>query len=305
MRAVDEVRRFNRFYTRRIGLLNERLSASAFSLPEARSLYEIAQGGGPTAADLARRLAMDKAQLSRILTRLAARGAIRRRPDPANARRRRLSLTAAGKRAFAALERSARAEVEAMIAPLSAEARERLVADMREIDRLLGEAAPRPEPVTLRGLEPGDLGHIARRQAMLYVGEHGWDWTFEGFVCGILGDFVAGYDPRREAAWIADEGGAVVGSVFLCKTEDPRVAKLRLLYVEKSARGSGLGAMLVATCVERARSLGYATLTLWTNDVLVSARRIYEAAGFRLVASEPHRSFGRDLVGETWALALT
>jgi GNAT superfamily N-acetyltransferase len=247
---------------------------------------------------------MDKAQLSRILTRLVSRGAIRRRPDPANARRLLLSLTAAGKRAFAALEASARAEVEAMIAPLSEEARERLVADMSEIGRLLGEAAPQPEPVILRPLEPGDLGHVARRQAMLYVGEHQWDWTFEGLVCGILGEFVAGYDSEREGAWIAEQGGDIVGSVFLCKTADPKVAKLRLLYVEKSARGSGVGTKLVSTCIERAKACGYATLTLWTNDVLVSARRIYETAGFRLVASEPHHSFGRDLVGQTWTLDL-
>jgi GNAT superfamily N-acetyltransferase len=161
-----------------------------------------------------------------------------------------------------------------------------------------------PVPLALRPPVPGDLGWIIHRQAVLYTQEYGWDWTYEGLIAGILGAFCASFDPSREQAWIAARGGRIVGSVFLMKGDAPDVAKLRLLYVEPAERGQGTGGVLVDACIARARELGYHRLTLWTNDVLVAARRIYQTRGFRLVAENPHHSFGKDLVGQTWELDL-
>lgn len=176
---------------------------------------------------------------------------------------------------------------------------------MQAIRAVLSEGQDAAAAVRLRGLRPGDLGWITHRQAVLYNREYGWDWTYEGLVSGILAGFVAGHDPAREDAWVAERAGVIIGSVFLMKGEDPAIAKLRLLYVEPEARGLGVGRLLVATCIERARALGYRRLTLWTNDVLVAARRIYQAAGFQLVDQAPHHSFGHDLMGQTWTLDLT
>ncbi|HEX4765540.1 MAG TPA: bifunctional helix-turn-helix transcriptional regulator/GNAT family N-acetyltransferase [Lichenihabitans sp.] len=302
--ATDEVRSFNRFYTREIGLLNAHLPASRLSLAEARVLYEIAHGEGMTAAEIGRRLAMDKAHLSRIVARFRARGLVESRASPDHGRRLALSLTDAGGAAFAALDLGTRTQIDAILQPLDEARRRRLVSAMGDIRAVLGVDHARSGDIRLRGLEPGDLGWIIHRQALLYHREYGWDRSYEGLVAGILADFVAGYDAAREDAWVAEHLGTVAGSVFLVKSADPVEAKLRLLYVDPDARGLGIGRALVERCIARAREIGYGRLTLWTNDVLVAARRIYQAAGFRLVSEAPHRSFGHDLVGQTWTLDL-
>ena len=305
MSAIDEVRSFNRFYTRRIGLLDRGLSASPFPLTEARVLYELARGPNETAANLSRALDMDKAHLSRILAGLRARGLVAAETSPRHAKHRLLSLTAAGRDAFAKLDKATIAQMSAMLAPLHASAVKQLTGAMGAIASILGEPARSDGMIyAFRAPRPGDLGWIIHRQARLYAGEYGWDWRFEGLIAGIVEDFIANFDPAAEAAWIAERAGAIVGSIFLVRGDEPTTAKLRLLYVEPSARRLGIGAALVAACVERARSFGYARLALWTNDVLVSARRIYEAAGFKLIAEEEHHSFGHDLVGQNWALEL-
>ena len=304
MTDVDQVREFNRFYTRQIGLLAEHLPASDLSLPQARVLYELSRGGEHTAADLARLLKMDKAHLSRILARFRGRGLLHSRVSPEHAKRRLLRLTDAGRHTFAVADQGSRAAMQEILRPLDGHARERLLGAMREIRGVLGEEA-HDSAVRLRAVAPGDLGWIAHRQALLYQREYGWDWTYEGLVCDLLGKFVAHFDPKREDAWVAERAGVIVGSIFLMKGDAQDIAKLRLLYVEPSARGLGLGRTLVNTCMERARALGYRTLTLWTNDVLVAARCIYQAAGFELLEERAHHSFGHDLVGQTWTLELT
>ncbi len=306
MTLTDEVRSFNRFYTREIGLLNRRLPATELSLPEARVLYELAHApaAGRTAAEIGRALGMDKAHLSRIVARFGARGLAQSRVSPDHGKLRLLSLTAAGRRAFAATEAAARAQVDALLTPIGESGRERLAEAMRDIRAALNGRETERGDLGLRRLKPGDVGWIIHRQMVLYHQEYGWDWTYEGLASRILGQFVAEFDPAKEDGWVAERGGAIVGSIFLMKSEDTAVAKLRLLYVEPSARGGGLGRALVATCIARARELGYIKLTLWTNDILVAARRIYQAAGFRLESEAPHHSFGCDLVGQTWTLDL-
>jgi len=304
MTAIDEIRSFNRFYTREIGLLDEHLPASDLSLAEARVLYELAQQAGQTAAEIGRRLTMDKAHLSRILGRFRTRSYVSSRPDTAHRKRLILSLTDAGRAAFAQLDAGTRAQMEAMLTPLGQDRQQRLFSAMREIRTVLGGGEATSPGVRLRPLQVGDLGWITHRQAVLYNQEYGWDWRYEGLVSGIMARFAAEFDPAREDAWVAEHDGRIAGSIFLMKGDDPATAKLRLLYVEPTARGLGIGRTLVDTCIARARALGYARLTLWTNDVLVSARKIYQAAGFTLVAEERHHSFGHHLVGQTWELAL-
>jgi DNA-binding MarR family transcriptional regulator/GNAT superfamily N-acetyltransferase len=306
MTLTDEVRSFNRFYTREIGLLNRSLPATDLSLPEARVLYELAQapGDGLTAAEVGRLLRMDKAHLSRIVARFIVRGLARSQVSPNHRKHRLISLTDAGRKVFAGAEAAARAQVNTLLEPVDATDRNRLAEAMRLIRAALRDRDTESEEVSLRPLRPGDVGWITHRQAVLYAREYGWDWTYEGLVSRILGAFVEGFDAAREDGWVAERGAAVVGSIFLMKGDDPAVAKLRLLYVEPSARGAGVGRILVAACVARARELGYRELTLWTNDILVAARRIYQTAGFQLVNEEPHHSFGHDLVGQTWTLDL-
>ena len=306
MTLTDEVRSFNRFYTREIGLLNRSLPATDLSLPEARVLYELAQlpEGGKTAAQIGRTLGMDKAHLSRIVARLRAHGLTGSRISPDHRKHRLLTLTDAGAKTFAAAEAAARAQVDALLEPIAFPARARVVEAMRLIRATLKDREAERQDIRLRPLRVGDVGWIIHRQAVLYHQEYGWDWTYEGLASRILGDFIEEFDPAREDGWVAERGGAVVGSVFLMKSDDPRIGKLRLLYVEPSARGAGVGHRLVATCIARAREFGYRELTLWTNDVLVAARRIYQAAGFRLVSEAPHHSFGHDLVGQNWTLDL-
>jgi DNA-binding MarR family transcriptional regulator/GNAT superfamily N-acetyltransferase len=306
MTLVDEVRAFNRFYTREIGLLDKHLPASDLSLPEARVLYELAnaEGDGRTAAGIGRALRMDKAHLSRIVARFRARGLVRSQASPEHGRHVLLSLSEAGRRTFAELEAGTRAQMETLLLPLDQDRRERLTAAMRVIRSVLAPDKAGGDEIRLRNLVPGDLGWIIHRQAVLYHEEYGWDWTYEGLISDIIGKFVAEHDPTRDAAWIAEFRGLIIGSVFLIRSEDPAVAKLRLLYVEPAARGRGVGRRLVDACVVRAREIGYRQLTLWTNDVLTSARRIYEAAGFHLASESPHHSFGCDLVGQIWTRPL-
>ncbi len=306
MALTDEVRSFNRFYTREIGLLNRRLPATDLSLPEARVLYELAHApeGGRTAAEIGRVLRMDKAHLSRIIARVRARGLAQSRVSPKHGKQMILTLTEAGRKTFAAADAAARAQVDALLRPVDQWGRERLAEAMRDIRAALEDREAEDPGFRLCPLEPGDVGWIIHRQAVLYNQEYGWDWTYEGLASRILGDFVAEFDPSREDGWVAERRRAIAGSIFLMKSDDPAVAKLRLLYVEPSARGLGIGRTLVGACIARAREFGYRELTLWTNDVLVSARRIYQAAGFRLVSEAPHHSFGHDLVGQTWTLDL-
>lgn len=300
---IERVRGFNRFYTRHIGLLNEGLLDSAFSLTEARVLYELAHRDSVTAADLGRDLGLDAGYLSRLLKRFGAQGLIHRSPSKDDRRQFLLSLSDKGRAAFEVLNHASATQVSAMLSGLSAGARERLVQAMTTVENLVGDGAKPDLPCILRPHQPGDIGWIAHRQGLLYAQEYGWDQTFEALVAEIAAAFVRNFDPQRERCWIAERGGEIVGSVFLVRHSD-EVAKLRLLYVEPSARGLGLGRRLVEECIGFARAKGYRTLTLWTNDVLVAARAIYQATGFRLVKEEAHHSFGKDLVGQTWDLDL-
>jgi DNA-binding MarR family transcriptional regulator/GNAT superfamily N-acetyltransferase len=300
---IAAVRAFNRFYTRQIGLLEEGLYRSEFSLTEVRVLYELAHRDGLTASELVRYLNLDPGYLSRLLKKFEARGLVTRAPSEADARQSVLALTPAGRDAFAPLNRASHDEIAAMLGHLGADEREALVKAMQTVRRLLGGAPGPRVPYILRPPRPGDLGWVVHRQAVLYATEYGWDGTFEALVAEIAAAFVKNFDPKRERCWIAEREGEIVGSVFVVRQSD-EVAKLRLLYVEPSARGLGIGRRLVEECIGFARSRGYRTLTLWTNDILVSARRIYEAAGFRLVGEERHHSFGKDLVGQNWELAL-
>jgi DNA-binding MarR family transcriptional regulator/GNAT superfamily N-acetyltransferase len=304
MDAVSRLRRFNRFYTRQLGLLDERLSRSPFSLTEARVLYELAHRAAPTAAEIARDLALDPAHLSRIMKRLRARRLATSAPSATHAKHHLISLTREGRAAFDALERATIAEIAGLLAPLSEAAQRRLIGAAGVIEETLGAPAPAGAPFVLQPPDLGDLGWIIHRQAALYASEYGWDWTFEGLVAEILGGFVKTFDSTRERGWVARRDGEIVGSVFLMHGDDVGTGKLRLLYVEPAARRLGIGAALVDACLSTARQMGYRRLTLWTNDILVSARRLYVAAGFTLVSEQPHVSFGKSLVGQTWALEL-
>jgi len=300
---VDVVRRFNRFYTRRIGALRAGLLDSPFPLAEARLLYELAHRERPTASALARDLGLDAGYLSRMLRGLERKRLITRERSPSDARQSLLGLTAAGRRAAATLDTRSSAEVRAMLGKLPDAGQRRLVEAMRDVERLLG-AAPDPKvPYLLRPHRPGDMGWVVHRHAVLYAQEYGWDERFEALVAKIVAKFIDDFDPKRERCWIAERGGEIVGSVFLV-AKSPTVAQLRMLYVEPAARGLGIGKQLVDECERFAREKGYRKIVLWTNSILHAARHIYEAAGYRLVAEEPHDSFGHRLVGQTWELKL-
>ena len=300
---IESVRQFNRFYTRQIGLLEEGLHKSKFSLTEARMLYEMAHRDGLTAKDLCSELGLDAGYLSRILKSFEQRGLIARVPVADDARQSALSLTRKGRAAFAPLERASREQIDTMLKRMGATERRTLLRAMQEVRQILEPGREPRVPYMLRGLKVGDAGWIARRQGMLYHEEFGWDHTFEAMVAEILVAYIRNFDARRENAWIAEREGEIVGSVFVVHQSDA-VAKLRLLYVEPAARGLGIGARLVDECIAFARARRYTTLTLWTNDILVSARKIYQSAGFKLAEEEHHHSFGVDLVGQNWNLAL-
>ena len=302
---VAAVRRFNRFYTTHMGLLDEGLLQSPFSLTEVRVLYEIAHRTAPTASVIGQELGLDAGYLSRILLRLRKAGLVSATPAAGDRRRRLLALTARGRRTFGALDARSSRDVAVLLGRLSPKARGQLVQSMRRLETALSASstAANAGRVALRAPAPGDLGWVVQRHGELYAAEYEWNEDFETLVAGIVAEFAAGHDPRRERAWIAELDGVRAGSVFLVRQSDD-VARLRLLLVEPWARGHGLGHGLVRACIDFAREAGYRTLTLWTNSVLDAARRIYRQAGFREVGSERHRSFGHDLVSETWELEL-
>jgi DNA-binding MarR family transcriptional regulator/predicted GNAT family acetyltransferase len=298
---IAAVRRFSRFYTRVIGALQEGLLQSRFSLTEARVLYELANRDGATASTLGRELGLDAGYLSRILQRFEQEGLLLRAVSEADRRQSVLTLTEPGRAAFAPLDARSRAEVGTWLATLPEPAQADVVQAMARIETLLG-ATP-PAECRLRGYQPGDIGWVVARHGALYAEEYNFDARFEALVAQVAGAFLASHDPARERCWIAERDGVALGSVFLVRASD-ELAKLRLLLVEPAARGQGLGKRLVAECIGFARAAGYRRITLWTNDVLVAARGIYQAAGFRLVASQPHSHFGPPMVGEDWELQL-
>ena len=300
---VEKVRRFNRFFTRRIGVLREGLLHTPYSLTEARLLLEIAHRDVPTASELSRGLGLDPGYLSRTLARLEEQGLIEKIRSQTDGRRRLLSLTPAGKQAFSLLDARSREEVTEMLGELSEGDQRRLLEAMQTIEGVLNEDFKFSGPFFLRTHEPGDMGWVVHRHGLLHAREYGWDERFEALVAQIVADFVNGYDPARERCWIAEMDGEAVGCVFCVKGSET-VAKLRLLLVEPEARGLELGTSLVEECVRFARRAGYHTLTLWTNSVLDAARHIYEERGFELTEEQEHHSFGKDLVGQNWELKL-
>jgi DNA-binding MarR family transcriptional regulator/GNAT superfamily N-acetyltransferase len=296
---VEAVRRFSRFYTRQIGLLEEGLLKSPFSLTEARVLWELAHRDAATATELSTDLALDGGYLSRVLRGLQRRGVVERRRAPDDGRKFLLSLTPTGRDAFAVLDAASRAQIGEILARLETEDRPRLVDAMGTVETLLDPPAERGAPWLLRPPHAGDLGWIVQRHGQIYAEEYGWDHTFEAMVAGIVSDFVRDLDPERERCWIAERDGRNVGSVMVVKREED-VAQLRCLIVEASARGLGIGRRLVEECIHFAREHGYRKMMLWTVAGLDAARRIYEAEGFALVREEAHPHFGYDLVDQVW-----
>jgi DNA-binding MarR family transcriptional regulator/GNAT superfamily N-acetyltransferase len=300
---VAAVRRFNRFYTRQIGVLDEGYLRSPFPLAEARVIYELAQHEQTTATELGSQLGLDAGYLSRMLRGFEQRGLIDKQPSATDGRQNILRLTEQGQAAFATLNARSRTEIEALLAELSVADQTRLVEAMGVIEALLGARPEQKVPYILRPHQPGDMGWVVHRHGVLYTEEYGWDEQFEALVASIVAEFIQHYDPKRERCWIAEVDGVPAGSVFLVKKSDT-VAKLRLLLVEPKARGLGIGARLVDECVRFARRAGYRTITLWTNSVLLAARHIYAKAGFGLIESGAHHAFGHNLVEETWELEL-
>jgi DNA-binding MarR family transcriptional regulator/GNAT superfamily N-acetyltransferase len=300
---IGAVRQFNRFFTRKIGVLREGLLHSSFTLTEARILFELGHHNSVTATDLCRELGLDPGYLSRILARLEQEGLLEKvRPDN-NGRQRLLQLTSEGISAFTFLDQRSRDEVSEMLNDLSEEEQRSLLKAMRSIENLLTKGFKYSEPFFLRRHRSGDMGWVVHRHGVLYAQEYGWNDHFEALVAQIVADFIKNYNPQRECCWIAEMDDEIVGSVFVVEASET-VAKLRLLLVEPKARGLGLGTRLVTECIRFAQRCGYQKLVLWTNNVLLEARHIYEKTGFKLIAEEAHHSFGHDLIGETWELAL-
>ena len=299
---IENIRSFNRFYTRQIGVLNGGFLRSPFSLTEVRVLYELAHRERTTATELIRELGIDAGYLSRMLLAFHRAGLLGKRASSADGRQTELRLSAKGRREFRKLEARQRVDVARMLQPLQPKHRRELLTAMGSIERLLAQEKQLPS-VTLRHHQPGDMGWITHRQAVLYNQEYGWNEEYEALIAEIMARFLRNFDARYERCWVAERDGEIVGSVF-CVRKSKTVAQLRLLYVEPSMRGSGLGTHLVNECIAFARKHGYRKLTLWTNSVLHSARRIYERAAFKMAAEEKHHSFGKDLVGQNWDLKL-
>lgn len=307
---IAALRRFNRFYTQRIGVLRDGLLESPFSLAQVRVLYELAHtdaavagAGGPTASELAATLGLDEGYLSRILSGFETQRLLRRRPSAADGRRQLLALTRKGRAAFAPLDRRSHDQAGTLLDGLCDDDRVRLIGALASVENLLGPRGTHSRPVRLRAPRPGDIGWVVHRHGAVYAQEYGYDAQFEALVAAIAAKFVQDFDPRHERCWIADCDARIVGSVFLVR-QSADVAKLRLLLVEPEARGRGLGARLVRGCIRFARRAGYRSMVLWTQSELAGARHVYEQAGFRRVRRKAHRSFGRDLVAETWRLEL-
>jgi DNA-binding MarR family transcriptional regulator/N-acetylglutamate synthase-like GNAT family acetyltransferase len=300
---IEAVRRFNRFYTRRIGVLQEGLLDSPWSLTEVRVMYEVAHRPGVAAAELATDLGLDRGYLSRILRRFEDEGLLARETG-ADARRRHLRLTAKGKRTFAPLDKRSQRQVDALLGALDADGRQRLLSALQTVERTLVPATQPKSEAILRGHRPGDIGWVVQRHGELYVREYGYDERFEALVADIVARFVERFDPARERCWIAELDGERVGSIFLV-AQSKTIAKLRLLLVEPAARGLGLGRRLVTECIAFAREAGYRKVVLWTQGELDAARHLYAEAGFRKTDESRHDSFGRQgLVAETWELKL-
>jgi len=302
-RQISAVRAFNRFYTRKLGVLDQQLLKSPFSLSEARVLYELAHREELAAKEIGIELGLDPGYLSRIVQKFDEDGLITRKPLATDRRQYLLALTAKGRQASAKLERISQDDIGAMLAGLDGTQRASLVQAMGAIEHALEPPAQKPVGFLLRSHRPGDIGWVISSQAKAYAKEYGWDISYEALVAEICAQFIKSYDASREHCWIAEADGEPLGSIFLVKGSDD-VAKLRLLLVEKKARGLGVGRALVEQCIRSAREMGYKKMTLWTQSILVAARGIYQAAGFRRVKEEPHHSFGVDLIGETWELKL-
>lgn len=305
LESVNAVRAFNRFYTRRIGVLQERPFESPFSLTEVRILYEIAHCKDVTAAFLCKQLGLDAGYVSRTLRRLEERRLIQRATSISDARQSVVGLTRLGQQTFAALDAKSSSDVGDLLNSVPPTEQPRLVGAMRTIQRLLGDDRERQDgaPYLLRPHQPGDMGWVAHRHGVIYAREYGYDERFEGLVAKIVAEFIEHFDPKYERCWIAERDGDIVGSVFLVK-EAAVAAKLRLLYVEPAARGLGIGKRLVEECLRFARQARYKTVHLWTQSELTAARQIYQKAGFQLVRQDPHHNWGRDLVSETWEITL-
>ena len=303
---IHEIRAFNRFYTNLIGALDySKHLYTPYTLTESRVLYELAHSPRTDAADLRGELSLDAGYLSRLLAKFERDGLVERAPSEVDSRRQRITLTPRGREAATLLDERSREAVGALLAKVPAEERSRLVEAMGTVREILGSgrAGHREGPV-LRDPGPGELGWVVQRHGALYAAEYGWNADFEGLVARIVADFAQDHDPHLERVWIAELDGRPVGSVMCVRDDAPATARLRLLLVEPEARGQGLGDRLVRTVVDFAREVGYRELVLWTNDVLAGARRIYQRAGFTLVAEKPHRSYGMDLVGQDWRLLL-
>lgn len=300
---ISAVRAFNRFYTRKLGVLDQQLLKSPFSLSEARVLYELAHREDAAAKEIGIELGLDPGYLSRIVQKFDDDGLITRKPVPSDRRQYRLGLTAKGRQAFARLERTSNDQVAAMLGKLGAGERNVVANAMAAIEHTLEPPTQPAAGFLLRGHGPGDIGWIVSRHGAVYAQEYGWDISFEALAAEICAQFIRSYDASREHCWIAEIGGEPVGSIFLVKASD-EVAKLRLLLVENKARGLGVGHALTEQCIRFARAAGYSSITLWTQSILVAARGIYQRAGFVRVKEEPHHSFGVDLVGETWEMGL-
>ncbi|MEP6492002.1 MAG: helix-turn-helix domain-containing GNAT family N-acetyltransferase [bacterium] len=310
MRQIDQraeaVREFNRFYTRRIGALGEGHLGSAFSLTETRVLFELAHREQPTASEIADALDLDRGYLSRTLRAFKKHGLVQTQAAGNDRRHALLRLTDAGRRAFAPLDTRARDQIVEMLQPLSAHDQQRILTAMRDIRRSLGDsgaAVPNQAAYTLRAHRPGDMGWVVHRHGAIYSLEYGWDSRFEALVARVVADFIDNLDPSRERCWIAEREGEIIGSIFVV-AKSKTVAKLRLLLVEPTARGLGLGTRLVDEVIQFAREAGYKKIVLWTQRELTAARKIYKAAGFALVAEDAHQQFGEKLVSETWEMVL-
>jgi DNA-binding MarR family transcriptional regulator/GNAT superfamily N-acetyltransferase len=301
---VDAVRRFNRFYTRKIGVLRKGYLGSPFSLPEARVLYELDRRKDTTASEIAAALDLDQGYLSRLLQQFEKRGLVTRKASKDDARRSHLSLTARGKKAFAPLDVRSQNDAVDLLAKLPETEQKRLVSAMATIEGLSGGSSEKARSYILREPAPGDFGWIVARNAELYWQEYRWGWPFEGICAQIVADFVNRFDPNKERCWIAEMNGENVGTVMLVKDDQPGVARLRLLLVDPKARGLKLGTRLVDECVKFARKAGYKNMTLWTHENLTAARAVYAKAGFTLTSSEKKKSFGKDVVAEYWDMRL-
>jgi len=301
--AVDKARRFNRFYTKRIGLLNQGYLETNFSLTQARILFELAQRKGLTATDLIRELDIDRGYLSRNLAQFEKQGLIQRTTSKKDQRFQTLKLTAAGKKSFSVLNNRSSQEIGEWLKKLSDEQKQELLEAMNTVQNILGSPSDSNEPIRLRTYGPGDVGWIIARHGALYASEYQFDETFEGLVAEILGRFLKRHDSKKECIWIAERNREKLGTVTIVDAGD-KVAQLRCLLVEPKARGLGIGQKLIEECIRFSKRNGYTRMKLWTQSHLHAARHLYEKAGFKIVEKKPQFSFGQKVVSEIWELSL-